>query len=31
MNQPDKEILLQWIEKANHDLIAAGLIIDSNL
>ena len=30
MNQPDKEILLQWIEKANHDLIAAGLIIDSN-
>lgn len=30
MNKADKEILIQWIEKANHDLIAAALIIDSN-
>jgi HEPN domain-containing protein len=30
MNQAEKEILAQWIEKANHDLIAAALIIDSN-
>lgn len=30
MNQDEKDILAQWIEKVNHDLIAAALIIDSN-
>lgn len=30
MNQADKEILHQWLEKAEHDLIAASLIIESN-
>jgi HEPN domain-containing protein len=30
MNQTDREILSQWLEKAEHDLIAAALIIESN-
>ena len=30
MTKEEKEILLQWIEKAEHDLIAALILIDAN-
>ncbi|HEX5552387.1 MAG TPA: hypothetical protein VFX43_03985 [Chitinophagaceae bacterium] len=30
MNQIDKELLKQWLEKADHDLIAANMIIELN-
>ncbi len=30
MTREEKEILLQWIEKATHDLIAADILIQAN-
>ncbi|TAM94503.1 MAG: HEPN domain-containing protein [Chitinophagaceae bacterium] len=30
MNDIDKELLKEWLEKAEHDLIAASMIIDIN-
>lgn len=30
MTKEEKEILLQWIEKAEHDLIAASILLEAN-
>ena len=30
MTPDDKEILLQWIEKADHDLMAADILLQAN-